>query len=217
MKAVRLTCAALAVLAYCGVSQAGSIIMNATKISGNATAINLSDGGLAEGVDAYTDRTHVLVNVPPELVGADLVQVSNSDKSSVPYELEVEMSNLGLGLLYVGLDDRLSGDDNTTPADPFAWMLDTAFTGLPDVFRDTGVNMDIDESNDGDIDQTFSLWVALAPAGTYTLGAQDFGGNNYIVFGSDTLVKPVPEPSTLLLAGLGLVGLGVMRRRMRSC
>ena len=82
--------------------------------------------------------------------------------------------------------------------------------------RDTGVNFDIDESANGSLDQTFSLWVALAPAGTYKLGTQNFGGNNYVVFGSLTLVKPVPEPASWALAAMGLVGLGVLRRRNQA-
>lgn len=192
-------------------TMAGSVIASASKVSGNATAVNLSDGGLAEGVEAFVDRTHVLVNVPAELIGADLLQVSNDDKESVPYELNVTLNQLGL--LYVGLDDRLLDGDNTTPAQPLPWMLDSSMTGLPDIFYDTNVNIDIDESNDGSINQSFSLWVALAPPGTYSLLEQNNTGgrNNYIVFGSRTLV--VPEPSTWLLLSFGIAGLAGLKRR----
>ena len=182
---------------------AGIVLTDAEKIHGNNTAINRINGGLVEGVEAYTDRTHILVNIPDDLEGSDYLQVSNSDKSSVPYELEVSTN---FGLLYIGLDDRL-------PAQPLDWMNDTAFTGLPDVFFDTGEQIDIDESADGDIDQTFSLWVALAPPGTYRLGTLDFGGNNYIVAGS---WKLVPEPSSIAMLGLGVLGLvGMVRRRAK--
>ncbi len=182
-----------------------AVITNAVKVSGNATAINLLPGGLAEGVLAYTDRTHVLVNIPDALEGADLVQVSNSDKTSSPYQVDVTSN---LGLIYVGLDDRLS-------TQPLPWMNDNAFTGLPDGFFDTGAQIDIDEGNNGSVDQTFSLWVTLAGAGTYQLGEQNDGGsrNNYIILGSTVVV---PEPSTMTLLAIGLIGFVGSRRRRSS-
>ena len=190
---------------------AETIIVDVTKTGGNAEVPNILAGGLAEGVEAFTDRTHVLVNIPAGLVGADLVQLSNSDKTSVPLEHEVTFDR-PVSALYVGLDDRLT-------AQPLAWMNDTVATGLPTVFFDTTKNVDIDEGNDGSIDQTFSLWVTIAPAGTYSLFEQDDGGsrNMYIVIGSDTLV--VPEPATLaMMAALGMLGVLALfwKRRKRA-
>jgi hypothetical protein len=184
-----------------GAQSKAATISGATKISGNATPINLLSGGLAEGVLAYTDRTHVLVNIPDDIEGGDLVQVSNSDKESNPYQVDVTVGNLGI--LYVGLDDR--------SVQPRPWMDDPGQTGLPSKFFNTGAKVDIDESADGDVDQTFTLWAVLAPPGTYSLGANLHSGNNYLIIADKKLV---PEPSAGLLACLGIAGVaGAIRRR----
>ena len=154
-------CVAMLSLALLSSSSAfGAVITDAVKLAGNATAINLVEGGLADGVDAYTDRNHVLVDIPAALIGSDLIQVSNSDKTSNPYELSITTN---LGLIYIGLDDRLTSQ-------PLSWMNDSAYTGLPDGFLNTGTQIGIDEGNNGSVDQTFTLWAALAGPGTYTLG-----------------------------------------------
>jgi hypothetical protein len=203
----------VALVISAGALQAG-LITSVTEVAGNDTPINLVPGGLEEGVLAFTDRTHILVQIPQSLAGADLVQVSNNDRSSVPYQLDVTMGQLGL--LYIGLDNRVTDGDNTTEPTPMSWMLDPGMTGLPVPFTNTGYNIGIDESADGTVNQQFSLFVAFAPAGTYSLFEQNngTGRNNYIVFASKNLVS-IPEPSTVMLSIAGL-GLLAIRRRRRG-
>jgi hypothetical protein len=181
-------------------------ISTVTKTGGNGEVPVVVD--LTEGVLAYTDRTHTLVNIPDGLLDnaetSQLVQLSNSDKTNAPLQHDITFDRLSV--IYVGLDDRLS-------AQPLSWMNDTVATGLPDGFFDTGAQIDIDEGGDGSIEQTFSMWVSLAPAGTYSFYEQDDGGsrNMYFVAAADQVL--VPEPSCLVLALLGVVGLVGCRRK----
>jgi hypothetical protein len=186
-------------------AHAGSFIDSAVKIGGNTTPINLLSGGLTEGVEAYTDRTHLLLNIPSGILGADLVQVSNSDKTNPTAQVDVTLKRLAA--LYLGLDDR--------QPQPKSWMSDSSLTGLPGPFFDTGTRIDIDEGGNGDIDQTFSPWVTLAPAGTYQLLANEpfltAHVNNYLIFATDTIVTP--EPGTFVLTCIGLLGFSAFARR----
>ncbi len=183
-----------------------AFISSVSKTGGNGEVPVIVD--LAEGVEAYTDRTHILVNVPADLLGdadaAQLVQLSNSDKTSVPLQHDITFDRLSV--IYVGLDDRLTSQ-------PLSWMNDTGATGLPNGFFDTGAQIDIDESANGSIDQTFSMWATLAPAGTYSFYEQDDGGsrNMYIVIADDHIL--VPEPSCLALVIFGVLGLALRRKK----
>ena len=180
----------------------GAFISSVVKTGGNDQVPVITD--LVEGVEAFTDRNHILVNVPTALESGDqpqLVQLSNDDKSSTDVNHAVTIDKLSI--LYVGLDDRFD--------QPKPWMNDPGYTGLPTTFFDTGAQIDIDEGADGSINQSFSLWATLAPAGTYNLGTNETSGNMYIVFADNKLI---PEPGTISLLGMGVLGLlGIARRR----
>ena len=169
------------VFAAANLAHAGSVISSIEKISGNATDIALHQEGLSEQVEAFTDRNHRLVNVPDALKGSDLVRLSNSDKFTM-HQVNVTFDHTAD--FYVAIDDRIRPQ-------PLPWMQDPAKTGLPGVFSDSGLNVDIDEigqsnADVGNIDNTFSLWVTSAPPGTYSLFEQNLGRelNMYIPFAS---------------------------------
>jgi len=221
---LRKTFLAVSALLVCSVGslQAGTMITSAVKVSGNAAPISIDQFSFDNGAPAYTDRGdplndpgdlgHTYQNVPSELVGAEYVMVSNSDKTSDPYQVDVTVSELSL--IYVLLDNRVGGGDSSSTPTPMAWMTDGSIGLSPMV--DTLVDVDIDEGNDGSLDNAFSLFVTLALPGTYNfLGQNDGGGrNNYGILVSDTLV--VPEPGTFVLAALGLVGFLACRTRRQT-
>ena len=205
---------AVAVLAGLGfvASAQGALITNLNQVGGGVdTGVNLLDGGFAEGIEAFTDRPHVLVNVPPELVGSDYVQLENDNKTDANFALEVTLGRLAA--LYVILDNRVGDGDENTPAVPLPWMTNGSI-GVAN-FIDTQVDIDIDENADGSVDQAYSVFITLAEAGTYTFGAQDDGGsrNMYGIIASTTIV---PEPTTIGLLIVGLAGVMLRRHRRRA-
>lgn len=222
-------CATMAVVMMTANVNAG-FISGVTKANGNDSCgtggcpeldfVVLSDTELLRN-----DRTHTLTDIPSELVEdnatqplemAEMIQLSNSDKGSADLTVDVTLSRLSV--LYIGIDNRqFSGAGGTTvQTTQYPWMSDTSFTGLPSPFVSTNELIGVDENGDGSTNQFFTLFAAIAPAGTYTLGAHTGGGNNmYVVLADDHLLFAVPEPSALPILGLGLLGMTCLRRRRK--
>ncbi|MCA9247751.1 MAG: PEP-CTERM sorting domain-containing protein [Planctomycetales bacterium] len=59
----------------------------------------------------------------------------------------------------------------------------------------------------------FSFMISASPSGTFRIAADPQAGSNIVIFNSLGISQVVPEPSTALLLGIGLVGLCVRRRR----
>lgn len=140
-----------------------SAVKGGTGLAPEAPVIQV--GGLVEDVDAFVDRTHEYNNIPAAYLGTDFVQVANDDKTVSDYTLTIAMSGSS-ALVCLILDDRI----NVAVAMP--WVAVQGFT-------DTGDNIDMDESGDGDIDQTSSVYCAVKQ-GSVTLTAfeeQDDGGS----------------------------------------
>ncbi len=158
-------------------------------------------GGLAEGAKTFVDRTHTYKQIPAAALGADYVMTANDDKDNANYELDVTFGSAGILGLFI--DNRIGhgNDGGTELLDPdlvaagMQWVIDMGFV-------DSGLNIGIDESNDGSINNWASIFVKYVGPGTYTLlkqnDATNAGGRN--MYGVGAII---PEPATLLLLGLG--------------
>ena len=185
---------------FAGVTQAG-LITGVDRRNSTRDPIEIA-ADLQEDSLTFVDRTHEYNQVPAVLLGADYVKTANNDKSDGDVEIDVTLGSACT--LYLIVDNRVGGTDGGEGVNPdmsskMTWVADLGFV-------DTGLDIGIDESGTGEIDQWSSLFSAEVAAATITLLAQDDGGsrNNYGV-------AAVPEPATIALLGLG--GLALIRRK----
>jgi len=167
--------------------------------SGNS-APQIAPDLLAEDVPCFVDRPHQYNEIPDFLVGAEYVMVANNDKTVGDYSLTVTVSQDVT--IYLILDNRLGGTGGGKGTDPdlaaagMNWVIDLGFV-------DTGEDIGIDESGDGDIDQYASIFSKQMSAGSITLGAQNDGGGRNMygvaVFAPIvTATEPVPADGAMV-------------------
>jgi hypothetical protein len=134
------------------------------------TEVVIAPAPLADKSVAMVDRTHVYTPVPEELLGAEYVMLANDDKDNANFELHITIGQAGT--LYVLLDNRVgtnTGGQSSTPnptAAGMTWMTQMGFV-------DTGLDVGIDESNDGDIDNYYSVFSKQVTPGVVILKAQN--------------------------------------------
>ena len=116
---------------------------------------------LDEDVLVFVDRTHEYNEIPAYLIGAQVILTANDNKGASAYELDLTI--VSDATLYVFVDNRMGSAAGGLGVDPdvagMAW-LDA------DGWMDTGDDIGIDESGDGDIDQYSSVFAKAAQAGT---------------------------------------------------
>lgn len=202
----RKLCIALLILGFAvSIAQAGLITSIERRNSTN-TAPQIA-GPLAEGSLVFVDRTaathppggHQYKQIPTGLLGADYVMVANSDRTVATYELDVTVASECKMFLFI--DNRVGDNDKATPPTlgngVMDWVGNMGFVSI-------GQQLSIDEKGDGSIDNYFTIYSKLVPAGTITLKEQNAGSLN--MYG-----VAAPEPATIALLGLG--ALTLLRRR----
>lgn len=192
-----------------------------------------------EDVLAFSDRTHQhngaafdgsgmlstsgtnVVPLPDYLVGGDYVRFANDARDNADYSATVIAD--GPMTWYLLVDNRVNGpagdnsSSNTTDpvlGGPLQWVIDGKWqrvntgispNGQPDY---TG----LDESGDGvgpgqGLNQFYSVYQFPLDTNVVTVFSNGIGGNNMV-----SLVA-VPEPASILLASMGLLGLFLVHRR----
>ena len=158
----------------------------------------ISPDPMAEDALVFVDRTHQYNEIPEYLIGAQYVMTANDNKNMSAYELDLVMS--ANATVYVFVDNRMGSAAGGLGVDPditgMGWLNDLGFV-------DTGDDIGIDESGDGDIDQYSSVFAKAVKAGeTVTIrgNTEGHGGNMLSVAAQGPRLQaynPVPEDGTV--------------------
>jgi hypothetical protein len=142
---------------------------NASAAAASAV-VRIAPAPLGENAVIYADRTHVYRNVPPALVGAQYLITAMEDKDAPNLELHIKIGQSGT--LYLILDNRVGTNVRSPTATPnpgvagMGWMTVMGF-------KDTGLDMAVDESANGTIDNYYSVFSIPVAPGEVILGAQN--------------------------------------------
>jgi len=175
---------------------------------------------------AFVDRAHryfddTANNLPvlSYLTGWEYIMSGNDNRDNASYVLDVTVSTPVTA--YMLIDNRLSDANNANPptfdATHMQWIVDGGWSATANGLNrsmDPAVPDEVafDEGSDGTINQWYSVYYKNFDAGTFSLYQADNAGQN--MYGA--VVVPVPEPSTLVLIGLGTLGLLAWNRARKS-
>lgn len=214
----------VAILAALGMSGAQAALVNAGFETGNLTGWSTSlSGGTATVVNSnsttyFTNATYL----PPEGNYFLAIESGNADVWQTAYQsVALAAGETIEGVAAFDWGDYLPYEDGARVR-----ILDAAGAEIAVPFYLDGSLTPGTQKAFGEPDSGFNgPWTAwswtAASAGTYTVefGARntlDSGGPNQTFGLFDAHVSAVPEPASLALLGIGLAGLGAMRRKQRS-
>jgi hypothetical protein len=161
----------------------------------------------------FVDRNHRYTNavpaaMPPYLAGGEYIMSGNDNRDNAGYILDVTVAT-GVRV-YMLIDNRLSDTANGTPptfdATHMQWILDEGWTPVM-----TGLNRSanpalpdevaVDENADNSINNWYSLYSKLYPAGTFRLKQADNAGQN--MYGVVVVAASIPATPTNVVAVSG--------------
>lgn len=228
-KLLGITAAVVASVAATSAAQAAVVtiddFLEGTQEVSESLGYNSSYDDLADSVDNYkwTYRKLALVDLTPEddedanrprarvkITAPNYFAIDND--SSNNSEITLKYEDLGIDFVTsISLAFRLNDNGDTTPTSVSAIISDGV-----DIF-DLGTISLLDSPLNADYTETFAVNAAAraALAGGATLSFIFKGSTGYDLQLTG-ITANIPEPAALALFGLGLVGLGLSRRRRRA-
>jgi hypothetical protein len=177
MRNLKLTLFIVVLVVVClgGFNIAHALVITSVSRGGSSTTPPpiIAPNSLTEDELCFVDRTHQYNDIPTTLLRAEYVMVANDDKVYSDYSLNITLRQPAR--LFLFLDNRIGhyttagGDPNMNP-DLWSAGMHWVYTMG---FKDTGLNIGIDERGDGYINQWASVYVRKFQAGTVTLLQQN--------------------------------------------
>ena len=132
-----------------------------------------SQGGLANGLYCFSDRTYTWVNMAPQMAGQEYIRTFNEDKGDTDRDVIYKVTISGPGTFWITMDDRFVNQQS---------LVDQTVAGFasPGTFTDTGYDLFIA----GDADRRMSVFKSsqTSPSGTYNF-RYSANANNYYTIG----------------------------------
>jgi len=133
-----------------------------------------SEGGLANGLYCFSDRTYPWSNMVPQMAGKEYVRTFNSDKGDTDRDVIYRVTISGPGTFWITMDDRFANQQS---------FVDQTVADFapPGTFTDTGYDLFIQENATTDRRVSVFKSSVTSPAGIYNFRYSANNNNNYTI------------------------------------